>query len=100
MWFNLTTNQKAFALTSLLLTPGALAAAIPPSEVNSDLITPSFVADVPTNTHVPTTGADGSLTSDPNVGVTCRVSTNALPFLFLSSFDRCLVLTNPIPDLR
>ncbi|RAK88646.1 hypothetical protein BO79DRAFT_147999 [Aspergillus costaricaensis CBS 115574] len=72
MWFNLTTNQKAFALASLLLTPGALAAAIPPSEVNSDLTTPSFVANVPTNTHVPTTGADGSLTSDPNVGVTCR----------------------------
>ncbi|GLB11864.1 hypothetical protein AtubIFM57258_008736 [Aspergillus tubingensis] len=72
MWFNLTTNQKAFALASLLLTPGALAAAIPPSEVNSDLTTPSFVAGVPTNTHVPTPGADGSLTSDPNVGVTCR----------------------------
>ncbi|PWY61749.1 hypothetical protein BO83DRAFT_460568 [Aspergillus eucalypticola CBS 122712] len=72
MWFNLTTNQKAFALASLLLTPGALAAAIPPSEINSELTTPSFVAGVPTNTHVPTTGADGSLTSDPNVGVTCR----------------------------
>ncbi|PYH30392.1 uncharacterized protein BO87DRAFT_342748 [Aspergillus neoniger CBS 115656] len=72
MWFNLTTNQKAFALASLLLTPGALAAAIPPSEINSELTTPSFVANVPTNTHVPTTGADGSLTSDPNVGVTCR----------------------------
>ncbi|RAH61494.1 hypothetical protein BO85DRAFT_362772 [Aspergillus piperis CBS 112811] len=70
MWFNLTTNQKAFALASLLLTPGALAAAIP-REINSDLTTPSFVAGVPINTHVPTTGADGSLTSDPEVGVTC-----------------------------
>ncbi|GAA92764.1 similar to An03g03680 [Aspergillus luchuensis] len=71
MWFNLTTNQKAFALASLLLTPGALAAAIPPREINSDLTTPSFVAGVPINTHVPTTGADESLTSDPEVGVTC-----------------------------
>ncbi|PYH68673.1 uncharacterized protein BO88DRAFT_426167 [Aspergillus vadensis CBS 113365] len=72
MRFNPTTTQKAFALASLLLTPGALSAAIPPSDINSELTTPSFVADVPTNTHVPTTGADGSLTSDPNVGVTCR----------------------------
>ncbi|OJZ82721.1 hypothetical protein ASPFODRAFT_36263 [Aspergillus luchuensis CBS 106.47] len=73
MWFNLTTNQKAFALASLLLTPGALAAAIPPREINSELTTPSYVAGVPINTHVPTTGADESLTSDPEVGVTCPI---------------------------
>lgn len=95
MWFRHITTQKAVALASLLLTPGVLAAAIPPSEVDSDLTTPSFVAGVPINTHVPTTEADGSPSSVPYFGSPdCRVSTNEAyfsPFLFfwsLLSSDR------------
>ncbi|KAI2827020.1 hypothetical protein CBS133816_6878 [Aspergillus niger] len=68
MWFRHITTQKAVALASLLLTPGVLAAAIPPREVDSDLTTPSFVAGVPINTHVPTTEADGSPSSVPYFG--------------------------------
>ncbi|PYI12678.1 hypothetical protein BO78DRAFT_356969 [Aspergillus sclerotiicarbonarius CBS 121057] len=70
MWFQNLTTQKAFALASLFLTSGVSAAALPKSPVD---LAPSFVADVPTNTQISTTGADGKPTSVPIVDVpNCR----------------------------